>query len=119
MTAKLHGEIDRVFEEVAREFGVTVIEAHILHFLFRRDGQMASELARQCGRAATSFTPNLDSLEKKGLIERKPHATDRRAVVITLTRKAKDLHEPFFLRFAEAADKADKLLSEWVGKYDL
>jgi DNA-binding MarR family transcriptional regulator len=65
--------------------GLSVIEMYILRALFERDGQHASELARAVGRAATSFTPNLDKLQDKGLIERRPNPSDRRAVRIYLT----------------------------------
>jgi DNA-binding MarR family transcriptional regulator len=65
-----------------------VIEWYILRSLFERDGQHASELANTVGRAATSFTPNLDKLQKKGYIERRPDKADRRAVRIYLTASA-------------------------------
>ncbi|NDJ59951.1 MAG: MarR family transcriptional regulator [Chloroflexi bacterium] len=72
---------------------LTIIEWYILRALYERDGQHASELARAVGRAATSFTPNLDKLQDKGLIERHPDPTDRRAVHIYLTAKAEDFRE--------------------------
>ena len=58
---------------------------HSYALLYDEDGQHASELARAVGRAATSFTPNLDKLQDKALIERRPDPGDRRAVRIYLT----------------------------------
>jgi len=72
---------------------VSVTEAHILKGLYVQDGQHASTLARAVGRAATSFTPLLDKLEKRGLIERRADAKDRRAVFIHLTSKGWALRE--------------------------
>lgn len=80
--------IDQLFRQNIRPVDLTVIEWYILRALYDRDGQHASELARAVGRAATSFTPNLDKLQDKGFIERRPDKSDRRAVRIYLTDKA-------------------------------
>ncbi len=83
--------VDQFYRQFLRPAGLTVIEWYILRALFERDGQHASELARAVGRAATSFTPNLDKLQDKGLIERRPDETDRRAVRIYLKDNAQGL----------------------------
>lgn len=77
--------IDQVFQRAVRPLGLTVIEWYILRALYEMDGQHASDLAAAVGRAATSFTPNLDKLQDKKLIERRPDPGDRRAVRIYLT----------------------------------
>lgn len=77
--------VDQILRRVVRPLGLTVIEWYIMRALYEEDGQHASELARAVGRAATSFTPNLDKLQEKGLIERRPDPGDRRAVRIFLT----------------------------------
>ncbi len=80
--------LDQIYSQVVEPLGLTVIEWYILRALFEADGQHASELARAVGRAATSFTPILDKLQHKELIERRPDPADRRAVRIYLTSKA-------------------------------
>jgi len=85
--------LDQIYGQVVEPLGLTVIEWYILRALYDQDGQHASELARAVGRAATSFTPILDKLQDKHLIERRPDPADRRAVRIHLTdkgHKAKD-----------------------------
>lgn len=82
--------LDQVFGQVVQPLGLTVIEWYILRALYEHDGQHASELARAVGRAATSFTPNLDKLQDKGLVERRADPADRRAVRIYLTEEARD-----------------------------
>lgn len=77
--------VDQVFRRATNPLGLTVIEWYILRALYEKDGQHASELARAVGRAATSFTPNLDRLSEKKLIERRADPRDRRAVRIYLT----------------------------------
>lgn len=80
--------LDQVFGQAVQPLGLTVIEWYILRALYEQDGQHASELARAVGRAATSFTPNLDKLQDKNMIERRADPADRRAVRIYLTGEA-------------------------------
>lgn len=85
---KIESEGQRLLEHSAAD-DLTLMGAHILYALFEEDGQHASTLARAVGREATSFTPLLDKLEKKGLIERRADKLDRRAVFIFATREAR------------------------------
>lgn len=77
--------VDQLFKQIIRPANLAVIEWYILRSLYEEDGQHASALARAVGRAATSFTPNLDKLQNKGFLERRPDPSDRRAVRIYLT----------------------------------
>lgn len=95
--------VDQVFRNVAEPFKLTVIEWYILRALYEQDGQHASELAKAVGRAATSFTPNLDKLQQKGLVERRPDPSDRRAVRIYLT-SAGEAQRDDILKSAEEVD---------------
>jgi DNA-binding MarR family transcriptional regulator len=95
--------LDQLFGRVVQPQGLTIIEWYILRALYERNGQHASELARAVGRAATSFTPNLDKLQQKGLIERRPDPTDRRAVHIYLTDQA-EKHRDDVVNSAGRAD---------------
>jgi MarR family transcriptional regulator, organic hydroperoxide resistance regulator len=95
--------LDQLFGQVVQPLELTVIEWYILRALYEQDGQHASELARAVGRAATSFTPNLDKLQDKGYIERRPDPNDRRAVHIYLTQKGKERKDSVI----KAADEID------------
>ena len=83
--------IEQIYSDVVEPTGLTVIEWHILRVLLNQDGVHASKLANMVGRAATSFTPNLDKLQNKGLIERLADPRDRRAVRIVLTAQARSM----------------------------
>lgn len=99
--------IDQLFRQSIRPDDLTVIEWYILRALYEQDGQHASELARAVGRAATSFTPNLDKLQNKGFIERKPDKSDRRAVRIYLTDLAQEHRDEVM----ESAQKLDDYIA--------
>jgi MarR family transcriptional regulator, organic hydroperoxide resistance regulator len=100
--------IDQVFKRGIQPAGLSVIEWYILRALYVRDGQHASELARAVGRAATSFTPNLDKLQKKGYVERRADPADRRAVRIHLTPKAVECRDMVL----DSAKKIDREMRE-------
>jgi DNA-binding MarR family transcriptional regulator len=95
--------LDQLFNRAIQPLGLTIIEWYILRALYERDGQHARELARAVGRAATAFTPNLDKLQQKGYVERRPDPTDRRAVHIYLT----DLAERYRKEVLNAAKEID------------
>ncbi|MCA9914711.1 MAG: MarR family transcriptional regulator [Anaerolineae bacterium] len=84
---------DQVFRRVVQPLGLTVIEWYILRALYQQDGQHASDLAQAVGRAATSFTPNLDRLTDKNLVERRADPQDRRAVCIYLTEEGQKIKD--------------------------
>ncbi|MFZ4826022.1 MAG: MarR family winged helix-turn-helix transcriptional regulator [Phototrophicaceae bacterium] len=81
--------IEQTYSQIVEPTGLSVIEWHILSVLMNQDGIHASKLANMVGRAATSFTPNIDKLESKGLVERLSDPHDRRAVRIVLTTQGK------------------------------
>jgi len=96
--------LDQLFGQYTQPLGLSVIEWYILRALYEHDGQHASELARAVGRAATSFTPNLDKLQNKGLIERRADPADRRAVRIYLSQVGHERREDV-LATAEEIDR--------------
>lgn len=107
--------VDQLFRQMIRPVGLTVIEWYILRALYDQDGQHASELARAVGRAATSFTPNLDKLQSKGFIERRPDKTDRRAVRIYLTEEA----QQYKGEVEDSARMLDEVIAAHFSEYDL
>lgn len=98
--------LDSLYGAVASQHGLTIAECYILMSLYKHDGQMASKLAHSIGRAPTSFTPTLDSLENKCLLARNDHAYDRRSTIITLTTDG--------LHSAEDVSRALGRLDEWL-----
>ena len=85
--------IEPFYKQEAQTFGLSVIEWYVLRALYEHDGQIAGRLADAVGRPATSFTPILDEIERKGFIERRQHPVDRRAIKIHLTAQGKALEE--------------------------
>ena len=59
----------------------------------RRGDLRLSDLAQRLGIAPRSATEVVDALADRGLVERNPSPTDRRATVLTLTDQGRDLLE--------------------------
>jgi DNA-binding MarR family transcriptional regulator len=59
--------------------------------LYERDGQTPTELSRAVRIEPGTMTKTLQRMARDGLIERRPDATDRRAVRIYLTAHAREL----------------------------
>jgi DNA-binding MarR family transcriptional regulator len=106
--------VDQIFRRAIRPLEVTVIEWYILRALMEQDGQHASELARAVGRAATSFTPNLDKLQRTGWIERRNDPSDRRAVRIHLTTKGKEQRQ----QVLDIANEVDQEIARYFPEQD-
>jgi DNA-binding MarR family transcriptional regulator len=104
--------LDQIYGQVVEPLSLTVIEWYILRSLYSQDGQHASELARAVGRAATSFTPILDKLQHKGLIERRPDPADRRAVRIYLTKSGAESREGVLATAEQIDTRIRKLVKE-------
>src|SRR5215470_275648 len=103
-------KVDEIYKKEIRDLNLAVIEWYILRELYEQDGQMASHLAKGVGRPATSFTPILDQLEGKGLIERRMHPSDRRSVLMYLTSKGKALRQ----EVENVADRVEKKMSQQI-----
>jgi DNA-binding MarR family transcriptional regulator len=83
----------RFAREAARALealGLELFEYDVLSAL-RRQGKPfalpATVLARETDLSAGAMTNRIDRLEERGLVKRKPDATDRRSVIVRLTRK--------------------------------
>jgi DNA-binding MarR family transcriptional regulator len=72
--------------EELRELEVRPAEANVLANLSDGAKLTVTELAHRVGCRATTMTSVLDRLERRGWIARVRHATDRRSVLVRLTR---------------------------------
>lgn len=107
--------------------GLTAAEMNVLANLADGTGRTVSQVAGAVGTRPTTLTGVLDRLERRGHILRTPHATDRRAVVVRLTRDGaraagtvvramRDLERRTLARLpADAVDSARRVLQALTG----
>ena len=67
--------------------GISYARMRLLHALRCKGPQIMSNLSEGLGVTPRNVTALVDALEEEGLVERRPHPTDRRANVIELTPK--------------------------------
>ena len=82
---KVSRKMRTLFDARVRAKGLTLARARTLIFLSKKEGMTQTELAEMLEIEGPTLVPLLDSLEKQGLIERRPVDGDRRAKQIALT----------------------------------
>ena len=106
----------RLFDRMLTEADIDAFngaQGRILYVLWQGDGLTISQLSGQTSLANTTLTSMLDRMEQAGLIVREPSPSDRRALLIRLTDKARALkadydrisqqmNELYYLGFTEA-----------------
>lgn len=88
----------RLFDKLLAEADIDAFngaQGRILYVLWQGDGLTISQLSSQTSLANTTLTSMLDRMEQSGLIFRSPSPTDRRALLIRLTDKARALREDY------------------------
>ncbi|WP_344569951.1 MarR family winged helix-turn-helix transcriptional regulator [Streptomyces axinellae] len=78
---QVHGEL----KELARQSGLTDTQTDALWRLSRGPEMTARRLAESLQCDASTATSMIDRLERRGLVRREAHPTDRRVKVIRLT----------------------------------
>jgi DNA-binding MarR family transcriptional regulator len=69
--------------------GLTRARAELLWQLHRQHDRTQRELSQVLRCTPRNVTDLVDTLEASGLVMRKPHPTDRRATLVSLTRRGK------------------------------
>ncbi len=90
----LHRLITTAMDKELKALGLTRSQLRVILHLSRQDGLTQVRIADDLDMGKVAVGGLLDRLEAKGLVERRPHPTDRRAICIFLTAKAAALYQP-------------------------
>ncbi|WDP92724.1 MAG: MarR family transcriptional regulator [Desulfobacter sp.] len=91
-------------EAVVRDSGLTTAQAHTIEMVGHSGPIKMKDLAEKIGVTTGTLTVAVDRLEKKNLLKRKPHETDRRSFIIELTpegEKAFEEHHNFHIQMTQ------------------
>jgi DNA-binding MarR family transcriptional regulator len=69
------------------EGGISYARMRLLGALHCGGSQIMSSISDELGVTRRNVTALVDALEEEGLVQRKPHPTDRRATIIELTKQ--------------------------------
>jgi len=88
------GAIRRILRQpLEAEFArgdLTAPQRSVMQALFHSDGLSLKELSRRVGLAHSTVSGIVDRLEKRGLAERRPHQSDRRATTIAVSKAVRE-----------------------------
>jgi MarR family transcriptional regulator, transcriptional regulator for hemolysin len=79
--------------DLLKPYGITHAYTYFLMELFEQDGLTQSEMHKRIGIEQPTAVRTLDRMERDGLIIRNPSPTDRRAISINLTDKARQYQQ--------------------------
>ena len=89
----LSRRIKRTMEETTAEHGLGFGEWHLLARLFNSKQPLSpGELSKRLELSSGAMTNRLDHLERRGLVRRRAHPDDRRALLVELTPEGTRLY---------------------------
>lgn len=104
---------DRGVEQVLGSHNMSIPEFDVLAVLRRCGSPFRQPIGELCAHSLLSsgaMTNRIDRLEAKGLVERSPNPTDRRGVLVALTRKGRVLIDKLIAkRLDEARERVSVL----------
>lgn len=84
--------VNKINQNFIKEgFDITAEQLKMLVVLWEEDGKTQNELGVSIGKFKTSVTKLVDGLEKRNLIQRVPHPSDRRSNIVYLTEVGKNI----------------------------
>jgi DNA-binding MarR family transcriptional regulator len=90
---KLRHKLARKVQNKLKDYDITFEQWYILYYLHQNEGCNQKTLAKATSKDTGAMTRSLNTLENKGLIERKSSYQDKREFLIYLTDKSKDLYK--------------------------
>ncbi|MDE3199037.1 MAG: MarR family transcriptional regulator [Acidobacteriota bacterium] len=90
--------------------GLGLSDFAVLELLLHKGPMPVNSLGRKVLLTSGSITTAVSRLETRNLVERKPHATDRRARIVELTPAGRKLIECAFTRHEQDMEKVMSVL---------
>ncbi|RXK00217.1 MarR family transcriptional regulator [Arcobacter sp. CECT 8986] len=93
LVANIRNHLKNNLEKDLQEYDISPAQSIIIRRLCEKDNLTQKELAKDTYFKQSSLTLLIDKLEQKGLVERKNKKNDRRAYLICITQKGKNLEK--------------------------
>jgi DNA-binding MarR family transcriptional regulator len=95
-------ENDRFDLAVARAHDVSMAEMKAIDHIQAEGGLTPGELGERLSLTSGAVTAVIDRLERAGWVERSPHPTDRRSVVVRMTEQSMEAGARIYVPYSEA-----------------
>jgi DNA-binding MarR family transcriptional regulator len=100
-----------LYGSVEKEYGLPRPEYVVVYSLGLRDGVTARDISVSYGFPKNSLSRAINVLERKGLIARTRHPTDKRSLLINLTPAGRRIFDETLPRFVALQEEMLKVLS--------
>ncbi|MCM2439377.1 MarR family transcriptional regulator [Agrobacterium vitis] len=114
LVSQLAKEFARALQVRAEGLGFSAGQFPILLELWEEQGLTQKQLLERVAVEQATMANTLSRMERDGLIERKPHPTDRRAQLVFLTAKGDGLRD----QAISAACEADEALFQGFRRFE-
>lgn len=104
LAGQLAKAFTRSLQARAAALGFSPGQLPVLIELWAEDGLTQKQLLDRIGIEQATMANTLARMQRDGLIERRPHPSDRRAQLVFLTPKARELEEQAVLTARESDD---------------
>jgi MarR family transcriptional regulator, organic hydroperoxide resistance regulator len=85
--------INRTYKPLLDELGITYPQYLVLNALWEEDGRTVGSIAGKLSLESSTITPLVKRLEVASLVTRARHRQDERRVLVSLTRRGRELKE--------------------------
>ncbi len=96
---------------VEREYGLPRPEYIVIYSLGLRDGVTARDISISYGFPKNSLSRAINGVEKKGLVRRTPHPTDRRSFLLNLTPRGRAIFDETLPAFVQLQERMVSVLT--------
>ena len=100
--AKAYQSGIRFWKDKLAAFNITAVQSQVLAFLGEEDRISSTTLGQRIQLDSATLTGILDRLVTAGLVERKQHPDDRRAILVCLTEKGRQTAQRLRSRLEDA-----------------
>ena len=85
--------LTQAYHPLLSEHGLTYPQYLVLLVLWEKDAQPVNDIAKRLYLETNTVTPLLQRMEKEGILTRAKGTQDARQMIVSLTRKGKDLQK--------------------------
>ena len=85
--------VTQAYHPLLSGYGLTYPQYLVLLVLWEKDSQPVNDIARRLFLETNTVTPLLQRMEKEGILVRRKGEKDARQMIVTLTRKGRDLQK--------------------------
>lgn len=108
---KASNQFTKLYRQVLVEFDITYSQYLVLLALWEQDQLLVKELSEKVTLGIGTLNPIINKLVSKGWITKKISTEDKRAVIVSLTKKAKKDEEEIKRKILQKVSQCDALVA--------